>query len=375
MYRFLPNYFLLTILVALLSAGAGDVRGIASPSGYQKAGALDYPAYPDFASSLQRYWPYPEDVVDIAASPHRAYLIITAAGINTATAGRTAPSPTDLFLLSRDGKLTPLTHDLAGYEAVRWSPDEKSIAYLSRQGVQGSVDRTVPMPPIAWAVYVQNIATGARKCLFREKPGGHSEGGRLLLEWIPKQTALLYAAGNPRALYLLPADNAQSPVVLTRHVPNAVLTDLKVVTWMSADERTWTLARLPSDPAAWLSPETWHTLKPIGSFHFPDTPEIIGFSPDRKSVALFMVGDDPRGNKVLLAVLEPETRRVRVLGNLSGPYAGFHWSPDGQALLFTRNAPHGPDGEYSVSIGNVQSRLFAQADWTRAPVITPKRIH
>ncbi len=272
----------------------------------------------------------------------------------------------DLEWISAGGtKKKRLTKDQGGYHNVVWSPDQKTIAYASRQGVAKTIDIN---KYVKWAVYTQNVKTGKRTKLFEEKMASSEDAYPIsppFLRWL-SPTQLLYPSSRPEGLYLL-GTTGKPPIRLTKDAFDEIDLDAHFAFQEDYLAHKIQVTSLPSDPVALTKPQTWSALKPTQTFVFPNVLPTLILSPDRHTAAMWVSTKMDDATSVLI-LLDLKTRAVRFVGTSEKAY-GVQWSKDGNwlTLLTYSPTPDPQDGSYyhivAVPVPTGEGVPFDQFDW------------
>ncbi len=270
----------------------------------------------------------------------------------------------DLEWVSAGGKSKKrLTKDMGGYKHITWSPDQKKIAYASRQGTAWTIDIN---KYVEWAVYAQEVSTGRRKKLFQEgmaPPDDPFPGTPPYVHWL-SQTQLLYASQHPKGIFLLDT-TGKKPVRLTENVPSDLSLENHLAFWHDYETKQIRTATLPTEISSLTQPQTWNALKSGEPFTFPQFPDDISFSTDHHTAAMIVPFDTDSQAPQRLILLDFKTRKIRLLGVSDKQIAGLQWSKDGKFVTcFLDNyasAKH--DSIVAIPVPPGEGVPFEQFDW------------
>lgn len=294
---------------------------------------------------------------------------------------RAAPN---LYLIHATGQWKTLTTDDGYYGGICFEPSGSRIAYMSQQGVSAGIDPTDAPPPVAWALYVQDVGSGERKKIYEDRPvplwtNDVSEAGAGLLGWIPGTHDLLYGASHNAGLWDVSGDGAR-PRLVTAYPPTLLNYDPKRkdwrAEWKDARHHTFRYADVTQNLRVLSQPSYWRNLtgtKPFYLPDFPDSTQLLSPSSDRKRLpAMLFCSALPGGQRagdqhvgeMLLAVLELPTLQVRVLGVAPhGGYGGFGWAADGLHLLCSQLVPNRPDRIYQCDVSAITPQPMRHVNW------------
>jgi Tol biopolymer transport system component len=225
-------------------------------------------------------------------------------------------------------RFTPFAFDPGGQSTPVWSPDGKAVAYAARAGGTGP-----------YQVFVRYLDSATPKQVTRLAEGAMPMG------WAPDSMRILFTS-----------THAPSGVWSTSSVggePESFFAmDGKYATAVSPDLRTVAFIRQGEDRAyaLWIS-------SPPGTAPRKYTPDplstkalynetIFRFSPDGKSILLFMKGDRGRDEAWLIPYpADPSHPPKLVLPNLPsyGGTPNFAWMPDSRRVVLSiASSPESP---------------------------------
>ncbi len=302
----------------------------------------------------QALWNLYDETTTWYPSPSGKYLIVQAGRGQIHVLG----SVTDLWLVStQGGSARPLTTDAEGYSDVCWSADESSIAYVCHNGYYLTFDREQEPPNPGVTVYTQNIHSGNRKALFHNKWASSGFDEDKSLVWLPHQPFLLYAAGTPLGTLLLNVEGGSSRR-LSINSFSGILPRERAMYWLNDTHSVLTTGQIQPSVTTLASLGTGEKLSMSAGFTFPEALVGLCFSPDGTKLAGWLSASNR------LVVLDPASRRVRLLGVVPLPWHGFlRWSQDGQFLFASRTLRQNDTDIVAVSVEASTIHLFGEADW------------
>ena len=276
----------------------------------------------------------------------------------------------DLEWVSSDGKRKKrLTRDRGGYHDVIWSPDQKRIAYASRQGMGRQLQSD---SQVKWAVYSHDLKTGKRKKLYeerRENPADPSPVAFRYLLWL-SPTQLLYTSTYPQGLFLLDI-RGKPPILLTKNMPDAIFLKAHLALWYNYKAKQIRMATLPADLSDLSLPQTWNTIKLGKPYVFPGFPPEMSLSSDGQTLAVLVSTERNYEAPRSLILLDVKTRKLRFVGSTDEPIYGLQWTKDGKSLtmLLDPRSENPKDKLHKSIVGILvpagEGIPFEQFDWNQ----------
>lgn len=234
-----------------------------------------------------------------------------------------------LIFDTESGNTTNITnqHDYAIYPGVSWSPDGKSIAFISNQNG-------------TFATYVMSAQGGDVKRITNHN---YSDGE---VEWSPDGKWLAVGAqteGLSSGLFVVAADGSGATKELTENNKRIDASgpnwspDSQTVAFESNEHGSYQIGlwEIETGAVTWLTQDEWDTNQPH-------------YSPDGTRIA-FVSNHDANLN---LATITLADKAIHYYQIMRGVYSSPQWSPDGDTLVFRYSGPRSPNDLWLLSLGN-----------------------
>ncbi|MEO6055244.1 MAG: S9 family peptidase, partial [Gemmatimonadales bacterium] len=255
------------------------------------------------------------EVSDPRISPDGAWVAYT---VSAPDAAKDADN-TDIWMASWDGKRqVQLTRGPAGDHAPRWSPDGRTLAYLSDRDDKHEVDQL-------WLL----DRAGGEPERVTDLPGGVSD-----LAWAPDGRRLALIVSDPDSTRPAPGDTtdrAPAPIVVDRFV-------------FKEDETGWLGARRDH---LYLYDVATRAVTPLVTGDYDEA--VPAWSPDGSAIAFVSrrrPDFDRTDNYDLYVVEATPGAEPRALTTFPGPdlnpewgSRGPAWSPDGRLIAYVQGGP------------------------------------